>query len=439
MRLYKGLACVILVLSISLVDRGGQAKKQSATPVDRSSLTPEVMKHIFDLMKTYGEAERNKANEGQDKRFNQYLVVIVASRKDVDDAKTWQNGFPSKFTEKKGNEMRRLAFLPNDKTHGLPFYNPDRELHGEVRSLDLGFLENMMTNFNFDYRNDPQYPLVLMYSHYIPCAKVPKLGYSCAEELKNFAQFKQQSYGLLVAYTEFFKNTDISASINFMKEGGVLAFQNMNTYYDQTVKVYPPSSLDGKGTTFQGEFFDCLMSLPVSKCCSGAANNRKTILAFFINDVTYACTSHSLASRYFTERSRNELKVCIENVIKERIGSDCIQCSTKSQKEVEATRNLFKFCLRFSLDVTRTLGKPERNNPFMPSWSPCDCAWKDLYPTPPQKNKQAMRTVMCANRVLSIESMCSAVDKGDNKRAKKLIKALNNRYAEFKKPWFNDW
>ena len=70
MRLYKGLACVILVLSISLVDRGGQAKKQSATPVDRSSLTPEVMKHIFDLMKTYGEAERNKANEGQDKRFN---------------------------------------------------------------------------------------------------------------------------------------------------------------------------------------------------------------------------------------------------------------------------------------------------------------------------------------------------------------------------------
>lgn len=434
MRSYTRCACLVLVLTCIHAQGHNQPKKtKKVTPIDLSSFTPDIVKPIFDLMRKYGERERDRINQEEDRHVNQYLIIIVASQMDIKNAKTWTNGFPSEFTKEKGNVMRRLTFLLNKNNHGLPFYNPNRELHGEIQSIDLGFIENMMNNFNSDYISNPQYPLVLMYSHFIPCANVNKLGYSCAEELKNFALNNQTNYGLLVAYTEFFKNTDVKASLKFMKEGGVIAFQNMDGHYYQTVKYYPPTSLDGKGTTFQEEYFDCLSSLPVAHCCTGVGNNRKAILAFFINDVTYNCTSTSKASKYFTQRSRNELKLCIRKVIDNRVSSGCIQCSSKSQKALVATRNLFKFCLYYSADVTSLLGRS--NNPYAPSWTPCLCAWKYLYRKSPQKNKKVIPNVMCANRILSIESLCSDVTTPGNKRsskyAKKLIKYLRNKYEEF--------
>lgn len=407
--------------SVATVSKQKDTKPTMQSQVPVQDFTPELMTPIFEVMRRYGEAERDQVNnkiKNQNKKtpkFSQYLLITIVSDEEINQANNWGNSFPSEFSEK-----RRIVFLLNERDHGKEYYNPDRELHGEIIAIHFGEIERLMGDFKKNPKTKYKYPIMLLYSHYIPCAHVPNLGYSCSEELMNYASGRINEFTMLVAYTTIFKNTDKESSFDFMRNGGINAFMYMaNGPYTHELKVYSPSSIDGIKRTFQGEAYDCISEFPPSKCCTGNQKNRAAITTYFINFLTYECISKSKSTRLLTELSRNQLKICLKKEIDINIGDDCIQCSRKNPESLRATRALFQFCFDRSIEVTQSLGKP-RSHIYDPDWVPCpNCNWNVIYKPPgPKANKDKLPRVMCANSACSMESLCSYYERNKSRYSK---------------------
>lgn len=162
----------------------------------------------------------------------------------------WVNTFWREFPV-----LRRSIFLLNKRKHGQKDYNPGRELHGEVIAIHFGEIERLMTDFKNNPKTRNKYPIMLLYSHYIPCAKVKKLGYSCSEELMNYAKGRSDQFVMLVGYTDFYEKTNKTASMDFMINGGVNAFMHIaRDPYLHNVKAFPKSSTDVNIETFQANY-----------------------------------------------------------------------------------------------------------------------------------------------------------------------------------------
>ncbi|CAC5416280.1 unnamed protein product [Mytilus coruscus] len=177
---------------------------------------------------------------------------------------------------------------------------------------------------------------MLLYSHYIPRANVPKLGYSCSEELMNYAIGRIEQFVMLVGYTTFYGGTNVDASMKFMKEGGINAFLHVvaGNSYKHEVQVFPHSSIDGKIQTFQAEAYACLIDTPISKCCTGTEKVRIAITSYVVNYFTYQCISKLNAIRLFTRLSKKQLSKCLEQELNKNIGDDCNKCSNKNPKSL---------------------------------------------------------------------------------------------------------
>lgn len=85
----------VLIVTVLLYAGGKnsstEAKKQSPVPVEY--FTPEVMTPIFEVMRRYGEAKRDKV----DNKINQHLLITIVSDDEIDQAKNWGRSFPKKF------------------------------------------------------------------------------------------------------------------------------------------------------------------------------------------------------------------------------------------------------------------------------------------------------------------------------------------------------
>lgn len=295
------------------------------TPVNINELTPGLMTPIFEVMRYHGEAKRNEFNKkikDQNKRkpkskrnfgFTQYLLITIVSKDEIDQAKHSGKSFQEDFTNQNKTKHQRLIFLLNKRNHRNEYYNPDRELHGEIIAIYFGKIERLMDDFKNNPKTKYKYPIILLYTNYLPCAHVSNLGYSCSEELMNYAKGRIHEFTMLVAYTTVFKNTDEKSSFDFMRKGGINVFMyKANGSYTHKLKVFNSSSIDGIKKTFQGEAYDCLINPTPPKCCAGNQKNRTAIAAYFINHATSQCIAKFNASRLFTELSRNQLKICLK-------------------------------------------------------------------------------------------------------------------------------
>ncbi|CAC5362186.1 unnamed protein product [Mytilus coruscus] len=411
----------VLIVTVLLYAGGKnsstEAKKQSPVPVEY--FTPEVMTPIFEVMRRYGEAKRDKV----DHKINQHLLITIVSDDEIDQAKNWGRSFPKKF-----NKKLRLRFLLNKRDHGKKGFNPNRELHGEVNALYTGEIKTLMNDFKNNRKTKYKYPIILIYSHYIPCAGVPKLGYSCSEELMNNAKGKINNFIMLVAYSTTFKNTDGKRSLDFMRNGGINAFMRMpNGSYNHTLEVNPPSSIDGIKRTFQREAYDCISDVQPSKCITGHRKDRAAITTYFINYLTHQCISKSKATGLFTELSKNQLNACLKDEIDKNIGYDCVQCSKKNTESIQATKLYFQFCFNRSIEVSQGLGRP-RTNLDIPNWEPCqNRTWNKIYSPPgPRRNKDKLSRVVCENRIDSEESLRSHFE--ENKKSRYSKPFLKNKW-----------
>ncbi|CAC5407294.1 unnamed protein product [Mytilus coruscus] len=444
---WKFLFITILLsqLNPAVTTQGKTNKAKSQPPVSLEVFTPELMTPIFKVMRKHGEEERDKVNQQiqnnhkkirkqykkghkQNKnkpkpafKYKQYLLITIVSDEEIGEAILWGGKFPDEFIK---NE--RLTFLLNELNHGKEYYNPDRQLHGEVNAIHFGAIERLMNKFKNNPKTKYKYPVMLLYFHYIPCAHVQRLGYSCSEELMNYAKGRIEEFRMLVAYKTCFGGTDEVAALNFMKHGGIEAFEYMGKSSYGAIKVFPQNSIDGIQKTFQGEAFDCIIDYPPSKCCTGSKENRAAITAYFINYVTYQCIADSNAARFFTELSKNQLKICLKKEIERNIGDDCIQCSNKNPLSLKAAKTLFEFCFDRSLEVSQVLGKP-RSDVYDPDWVPCpNCNWNVIYNAlGPEKDKMNLPQLVCAYRVSSLKSLCSAYEQTKQNKKSRYSEAFN--------------
>lgn len=387
---------------------------QAATPesTELSSIQSGDVTSILNIMQEYGLEEKNKV----DKNWNQYLVVVVASKQEMEAASTWKS-LPTTFTKSDGDngEMRRVAFLLNWNNHGCQYYNLKKPLHGEVQFIDFGYIGRLIKNFRTDVSGT--YPFLLLYSHYIPCADIPNLGYSCAEELMNYARGRQSEFGVIVGYSKPFINTNEKCSLNLMKKGGIVAFQKLaNTHYEMTVPFSPPQELDDNTFAFQQKLYQCMLDGAIADCCEGGKDEKEKMVAYFTNKITSACTSNSRRQRLITAGGANELRLCIGQKIKDNANGNCDEgfcvTSDKPLKQI--------CCLNKTLENnmwSMLLGTPDPPNDLQSThWTPRDdLAWKDLYPVLARFIRSLFRTsraapaapVMCKKQEATIWPMCS--------------------------------
>lgn len=181
-------------------DKDKNIKLKKQLPVDIEIFTPEFVTPFFQAMRQLGETKREKQNRKIKKMektkngkrpYSQFLLITIASDEEIYQSAT---SFPDSFIN-----SGRLVFIPNKRDHGEKYYNTGRELHGEVIALHFGKIKKLMEKFKSDPKTRNTYPIILLYSHYIPCAHVPNLGYSCSEELMNYAKGRIEEFRMLVA------------------------------------------------------------------------------------------------------------------------------------------------------------------------------------------------------------------------------------------------
>ncbi|KAK7471683.1 hypothetical protein BaRGS_00035656 [Batillaria attramentaria] len=160
----------------------------------------------------------------------------------------------------------------------------------------------------------------VMYPHYIPCARACRT-YSCSEELAKVFTADGE-HRLLVSFTAYFYKTNAHAALSFMKTGAIAVFQRL--FDGRYGTFYPPSSIDNKEETFQGEVYQCLAQHPISLCCTGDKQNRIKIVAYFVNFITYSCTAdYKIQAGELGQSYKNALSKCLGKVIDEKMKDDC--------------------------------------------------------------------------------------------------------------------
>ena len=151
-------------------------------------------------------------------------------------------------------------------------------VHGEIQAL---FHDNTIVKLVhklYERRNseDTELPYVFIFSHYIPCACLGNIHYSCAEELANLGRVKRNSYKIIVGYRDAWNETNLKFAEKLLQEGEILTIMNVSSgqVLKKRFKIEPE--------IYQEKLTKCLTSL--------TAIPEDTI-ACFINTITKNCSS----------------------------------------------------------------------------------------------------------------------------------------------------
>nr|KAG5699817.1 hypothetical protein BaRGS_013537 [Batillaria attramentaria] len=341
-----GLLTVLFVAVSRIWNNSYLADKPATTPGNTSVITAENVQPIFDLMVEYGEAEKKKA--GSEK--HQFLVVLATSKSEMEESPQWER-LPDSIV----GEFPRIDFLLN--TNGsYPCANPGHALHGEIVAVDFGCFERILQNFERQLLNDNSKPwqLLFVYSYYVPCSGISDIGYSCAEELMNFARNRHDEIGVIVAYSHVFRadivgsrKTNEERSLMSLKEGGIITFHRQKKgQYQQVVEYSPPRKVAENATSFQQNMNECLRNFSTADCCALDAADRSRLISFFTNDVTFRCTSKSFKTGLLTEGAKNELWKCMMTVTVSHFVNNCYILATCRSEMSPVTK-----CLRQTLQL----------------------------------------------------------------------------------------
>lgn len=353
------------------------------------AIEPETVSNIFNLLKEIGKEELDEFK-------NQYLTVAVISKSELMNSKKW------KLTdiEHLKNSGRVKTFL-NEKKEG-----EKKPFHGEMRFLtdENAGMKRMIQQLK-EEKGDKEYPYIIMFSHYIPCAYIKGIDYSCSEELANIANTYQ--YKMLVGYSEVFHNTAENTSKAFLHSGSIQAFRKIAEAPGYELILY--DVVKSNDESFQRLYFNCMRNKPISDCCNYDDNDTKNkVVAVFVNTVTKLCTENSQAVGRITRRNRQTLLDCIYNYIDMSIGHDCEQC--KNDIDVKF---IARFCAYAAVvqPVTLYLGVAEDMHDT--TWKKFIGPWNMVY-----SSAKISPEIPCLKKDNAVGSMCT-------KRKQDFLKILN--------------
>ena len=154
----------------------------------------------------------------------------MMSREEIEsDSASWGNEFPRNSNLVK----KRMKFYLNREGHHEQDWNIDSALHGEIQLIrnDLEPQHGLLHEFHEFFKNKKsttQVPILMLFSYYIPCANIPKLGYSCAEELAKYMKSQRKHMGMVVAFNEIWRKTKSNASLAHMQAAEIAAYKRMD-------------------------------------------------------------------------------------------------------------------------------------------------------------------------------------------------------------------
>ena len=224
----NGLTMMPIILVVMLLITGYEAPK-SKPNIDATrlvnSIGPDHLDRVFIMMEAYGLEEKRKSN--LERNVNQYMVAAMMSREEIEsDSAIWGNEFPRNSNLVK----KRMRFYLNREGHNEQDWNVDRALHGEIQLIlnDLESQQGLIHEFHEffkDKKSTTQVPILMLFSYYIPCANVPNLGYSCAEQLAKYMKNQRKRVGMAVAFNEIWRGTDPDASLAHMQAAKIAAYE----------------------------------------------------------------------------------------------------------------------------------------------------------------------------------------------------------------------
>ncbi|XP_025092753.1 uncharacterized protein LOC112563183 [Pomacea canaliculata] len=385
-----------MAVGFSLVVLATICKQTCAVLPHVEQYTPQVVKPLFDQMREYGDKQRES--------WIQYLVVLIASHDEI-------------MNPKNGNDLRKLyggrvqLFL-NQKddavTDRLSLEEQDLA-HGEVRFIfNTNNFNNMLKSFRQKHPNEN--PIIMMYSHYIPCALIEGMKYSCSEEVAVFTTNHWLDFGVMVAFSESYKQTtgegetNDNEAIRFLRLGGIPTFQYTNSGANLRL-VQDTNNESNKMTrwrsvTFLPNFFDCLVKNVHFNCLGNTKEDNKNILAFFVNTAAYECFKNMPFS--WRAAKANEIQNSFNDYLSKNIGSDCKQCGRQcgAVKQQAAQE-----CVESSVSNSLVPGEPEKDS------NPLDYTWKvsrdeKLSKVFPEK-VSSWKNVSCKEKSLTPQSLCT--------------------------------
>lgn len=284
-------------------------------------ITPETVSNIFSLLEEVGQEEVKNTNN------NQFLSVAVISKSELMNSKTW------KLTDiVQLRSTGRVKTFLNEEIDGK-----DNAWHGEMRFLteeNTGM--KRMIQVLKEEKGDKEYPYIVMFSYYIPCAYMRGINYSCSEELASIAHTYE--YKMIIGYSMIFKSSTEDRAKKYLHSGSIQAFRKIAEAPGYELLLYEVET--GNDHSFQKLYFNCLREKPISDCCNYDDNDRKDrVVALFVNTVTKQCTENSQAVGRITRWNRQNLLDCIHDYIDRSFGHDCEQC-----KNDEDVKFIAKFC-----------------------------------------------------------------------------------------------
>ncbi|KAK7479054.1 hypothetical protein BaRGS_00029724 [Batillaria attramentaria] len=212
--------CLVMISMVGIVETGN---RQSVPPPE--SLGPNDVMPIFEMLREGGDRTLAEANEEKKRKheerkranpklksefypYRQYIVAIVVSRKEIEDVRKTSKEGRDSFYELLQKEGRHV-FQINERSKEKPpcaeepcGKRPNYPWHGEVIAIHKQRFDKAIKQFLDKQKG--KHPILLLYSHYIPCAKLPStFGYSCSEELATFKK-KNRNLKMFVAFSRYF-------------------------------------------------------------------------------------------------------------------------------------------------------------------------------------------------------------------------------------------
>ena len=291
---------------------------------------------------------------------NQFVACVVISDAEFDQDNLWQDSNDvTPFTD-------RLVFVPNSAD--------TPPVHGE-EMLTETLLQDMI-----EACGDAN-PIIVVYSHYIPCSHIENTPYECAVRLPDWLETYRYENGgratnMLVGYNIKFALTNEQRSLWYMLAGGIPVFK-LNGETFERVLIYRTPNMNQD--TVQQRMYECLTGMHMKKDGRGrlslvdrdalqcvAGRRVEFIFSYFINYMMHQC---AMSKHLYGDDNRDVLRRCMHTHITTRVNSACPEVGGDYWRPEAANCNNAKMvwvCARWAANTARFFGRPTTQHPISP-------------------------------------------------------------------------
>ena len=376
-----------------------EADKVKNVEVNTQALDFDNLNSILNALKEYGPTKK----PADQKAASQYTCTTVLSEEEVGDISWLRNGFPDNFRT-------------NDRRIRVQYNEESNKHHGEKIILEK-YLGGLIAEMQRDSKANKLniYPVVIMYSYYIPCSMI---NHVCAKRLADDKKSRETKYSLVLGYSDYYiyqmrhKNPkeltikNIQDSFKTLRDGTIDVYYMIRDFSNQLSSIVLQDSMSD---LIQTNLYNCLIKQPLAYCCSAnldksgpeAVDDVSKVVTFSINSMIYHCREFISSTLFLAKKSRP----CFDKWMGVNIGPDCQKCASGhfGREDLLFFTNQ---CLNQAWEVSKYVGAPVvPNNLVHPSWENAPNFW-NVTPADFQMNNP----LYCYNLTLRPDSFCTKTE-----------------------------